>query len=154
MNEDAASLSRLHDLVAPAPTPWWPLAPGWYVVMAFAAIASIAVLWRARAHWRANAYRREALNELASTTTVAGVSELLRRTALVVAPRPEVASLAGAAWPAWLAERSPTPMPDGVSHVLANDVYRRQGSSDELAALRDFAASWIRGHTASKRVPA
>jgi hypothetical protein len=29
---DLTSLENLYDIVMPPPIPWWPLAPGWYVV--------------------------------------------------------------------------------------------------------------------------
>lgn len=154
MNEDAASLSRLHDLVEPPPPPWWPPAPGWWILGAFVTLAALWLLWRAWAHWRANAYRREALQELATADTVAGVSEVLRRTALVVAPRSSIASLTGAAWPAWLAEHAPSPMPDLVSRALTTEAYRPEASPKEISALREYAAEWIRGHAEVNRTTA
>ena len=142
--KDAADLSRLHDIVEPPPVAWWPPAPGWYVLIALALIAFGYLLIRAWSHWRANAYRREALRELAGADSVAAVSELLRRTALAFAPRSTLAELTGSQWPLWLAQRSPVAMPSEVSHTLTTDVYRPQAGN--LAALKAYAAVWIRRH--------
>lgn len=113
MNTDATSLDRLHDIVVPAAMSWWPPAPAWYWLMAFAAIA---ILWAAIAwfvRWQRDAYRREALAEwkrinllLAEPERrVAALSELaalLKRTAITVFPRAEVAALTGEAWRTFL----------------------------------------------------
>lgn len=103
----------LRDLHLPDPVGLWPLAPGWWFVLAVG--AGIA-LWLLRVAWRryrANAPRRFALRELAAIESsyrrhndavLLGkeLSELLRRSMLAYAPRAEVAGLTGEAWLAWL----------------------------------------------------
>jgi hypothetical protein len=109
MNSDAASLDKLHDIVAPAPVPWWPPAPGWFWVGALVAAALLAVLLRSIARWQHNRYRREALaaldrqeaalsNPQQRAAAIGELSELLKRTALTAYPRKKVAALTGAAW--------------------------------------------------------
>jgi hypothetical protein len=146
MNESATSLDGLHDLVLPPAVPWWPLAPGWFVVLALLIIGSILLSIRLVSRYRANAYRRAALRELASLEQPAAIAELLRRTALASAPRPVIAEMTGAAWLDWLAEQFPEPMPDTVREELTAGVYGRPVASHELIALRDYAARWIAGH--------
>ena len=141
---DAADLSRLHDIVEPSPVAWWPLAPGWYGLITLTALALGYLLLQAWSRWRANAYRREALRELEGADSVAAVSELLRRTALASTPRSTLAALTGSEWPLWLSERSPVVMPDEVKQSLTADIYRPQAGS--LAAVKAFAAAWIRRH--------
>jgi hypothetical protein len=146
MNDAATSLDRLHDLVLPPEVSWWPPAPGWYVVGGILVVIALFLVHRALKYWRANAYRRVALRELASANDPAGIAELLRRTALAVAPRPAIAGRTGAAWPDWLAAQCPEAMPDSVREQLAVGVYRRPAADCDLAALRDYAARWIRHH--------
>lgn len=111
--ELAAKLAALHDVVVPAPVPWWPPAPGAYAVAALAAAAVGWIGWRIFRRWRANAYRRVALRRLVSIRTeladparrafaLAELATLVRRAALHVAPRERVASLSGDAWVAFL----------------------------------------------------
>src|SRR5262245_52349452 len=106
MNDDSASLARLHDIVVPPAVGWWPPAPGWYWLLGFAVLAALALLLHGFAVWQRNRYRREALAELATLErqacdrktrdgVPAGISELLKRTALTAFPRPRVASLSG-----------------------------------------------------------
>ena len=146
MNAPATSLDRLHDLVLPPAVPWWPLAPGWYLVIALALVAVMWMTLRAWRQWQSNAYRREAARELASLESSAAIAELLRRTALAIAPRSVIAEKTGTAWLDWLTAQSPEPMPDTVRTQLTTGVYGLPAASEELSALRDYAACWITSH--------
>ena len=96
----------LRGLHLPETVGWWPLAPGWWLLIILAVIAAgwlIRAWLRQRAHAAA---RRKALRKLEESrsayayhgnpvTLGAEVSELLRRTMLAYAPRAEVAGLTG-----------------------------------------------------------
>jgi len=146
MNESATSLDRLHDLVLPPAVMWWPLAPGWYAVMALALLTAAWMMIRAWKRWQSNAYRREALRELASLESSAAIAELLRRTALAIAPRSVIAEKTGTTWLDWLAAHFPGPMPEIVRSQLSAGVYGPPAASDELSPLRDYATRWITSH--------
>ena len=146
MNPAPTSLEALHDIVLPAPVPWWPPAPGWYAVLALLALAAAWLARRAWRTWRADAYRRAALRELARARDAAAIAELLRRTALAVADRAVVARLTGAAWADWVAARSPAAMPPGVRTALTAGVYGPSDPGPEVDALREYAARWIACH--------
>lgn len=146
MNDSAASLDRLHDLALPPQVSWWPPAPGWYVLIALALAAAGWLAFRAWKHWRSNAYRRAALKELQSLDTPAAIAELLRRTALAIAPRPVVAELIGPAWPDWLTAESPEPMPEIVRTQLSAGIYQAPSANPDLAPLKTYATRWITRH--------
>jgi hypothetical protein len=146
MSDAPTSLDRLHDLVLPPAVPWWPLAPGWYAVMALALVAAAWMTLRAWRRRQANAYRREAMRELASLHSAEAIAELLRRTALAIAPRPEIAEKTGSAWLDWLVAQSPEPMPDRVCVQLTAGVYGPPAVSQDIDTLRDYAARWIALH--------
>jgi len=149
MNQDATSLERLHDLALPPEPAWWPLAPGWYVLLAFALVFALALLHRTWQRWRANGYRRAALRELESARGAAAIAEVLRRAALATAPRSEIAQLSGAPWADWLAGRCPEPLPESVRLQLTRGVYGRPGDSEDSGALHEYAAIWIDRHEAA-----
>jgi len=117
MEETALPLRDLH---LPEPVGWWPLAPGWWLlIIVFAAFLGY-VLYRAYRRYRHNAPRRFALGQLARfeseylahrnpVTLGKQLSELLRRGMLAYAERDEVAGLTGDAWLEWLDCGMPLP---------------------------------------------
>lgn len=147
MNEDAASLDRLHDIVLPPPVPWWPLAPGWYVLGVVVLLLLLALAFRAWLRRRRTAYRREALRSLRTANDVAEIAMLLRRTALAEFPREEIAVLHGDAWADWLSARSREPMPPLLRGQLTTGAYSADATTN-LEALRAWTARWIASHNA------
>ena len=117
MDEQALPLKDLH---LPEAIGWWPLAPGWWGVIAIVAAALAYLAWRWYRAWQFDAPRRYALRRLARLEAdylerrnpvelAQQLSELLRRAMLAYAPRDEVAGLTGDAWLAWLDEGLPVP---------------------------------------------
>ena len=110
-------LATLRDIHLPEPISWWPIAPGWYLLI-LVLIAVIAILvYFVRCSYRNGQAKRKALEllhryeqdyqrEANSQLTSLRVSELLRRVALVYFPREEVAGLRGEAWLAFLTRTS------------------------------------------------
>jgi hypothetical protein len=150
---DPGSLDRLHDIVAPSPVPWWPPAPGWYVLGAVGMTLLGVAAWAAVARWRRDRYRREALRELdrlpRDGKLVPALAELLKRTALVAFPRDRVAALTGGPWLRFLdATGSTTDFSTDPGTVFADVEYRpQQKLTDEQAArLIDVTRHWITGH--------
>jgi hypothetical protein len=148
MTPDPASLDRLHDLVLPPAVPWWPPAPGWYGVLFLLAFGVAWLAWRFWKRWRANGYRRAARRALTAAQSAPAIAELLRRTALAMAPRPVIAEMSGGAWLDWLSAQCPTPMPDGVRRLLTAGIYGRPAADPDLGVLRDYTARWIARHRA------
>jgi len=133
MDPQAIPLRGLH---LPEPVGWWPLAPGWWVLLAMLVIACglLVRAWlRRRAH---SAARRKALRQLEESRSAfvyhgnpvvlgAEVSELLRRAMLAYAPRSEVAGLTGEDWLAWLDRDLETPrFREGAGRCLLELPYR------------------------------
>ncbi len=149
MTDPSTSLDRLHDLALPAEVPWWPLAPGWYVVASILLLLVIIVLIRLWKRWRANAYRRAALRELAAAPDTTAIAAILRRTALAIAPRSLVSEKSGNAWVDWLAAQCRDTMPGEVRAQLTLGIYARPGIDGDFAALRAYAGRWVKHHRVS-----
>jgi hypothetical protein len=148
MNSDSASLANLRDIVMPPPVSWWPLAPGWWFLLAVASLFAVLALVHLGRRWRANAYRRAALHELRNAESVAVIAEVLKRAALAATPRTEAASLAGPDWIDWLAKTGGRPVPTAVSEALTIGVYADRGST-QISEVTAYAAEWIRSHKLS-----
>ena len=147
--QDAASLDNLRDIAEPVPVSWWPLAPGWWLVITLAILGLAAFGFRAWQRWKANAYRRAALAELQNASTDVDISAILKRTALCACPRINVASLVGDDWVRWLAETGGRQIPLGVSERLKAGVFREDSTSTR--ELSDFATRWIKFHKIEKQ---
>ena len=143
----------LRDLHLPEPISWWPLAPGWWVVIALVLIGLGYLLrqWlRARAR---GAARRYALRRLADieqayaehnnpVTFGASLSELLRRTMLAYAPRSNVAGLTGDEWLQWLDRDLAQPVfSNGPGRQLLDLPYRNPESDLPLADREKLVAA-------------
>ena len=145
-------LDQLHDFYQPAPPSWRPQTIGWYVLFV---IAGALLLWLAihlLRRWRENRYRREALSELARTN-VAGLSALLKRTALSAWPREEVASLSGAAWLKFLSDSAHKPLFEKEPENRIEDLAFSSStlSSEDESELRNAASIWIKHHIPPRR---
>jgi hypothetical protein len=136
--DPSANLANLRDIAVPEPPPFWPPAPGVWVLLIVAAalISALAILlWR---RWTDNAYRRAGIALLEDARTTRDVNIVLKRVALAVFPRPEVAQLYGDDWSAFLDASSP-----GVRFA---GVERRPDDAEATRELRSQAGTWIRRH--------
>lgn len=115
--DESQLLAKLHDIKLPAPTGWWPMAPGWIVLITlffFSLVISSYFLLSRWANGRAKsqalrllkiyyqAYQHDGNAQIACIR----LSELLRRVALVYFPRVQVAGLHGEAWVTFLVQNA------------------------------------------------
>ncbi len=136
---DPTDLSNLRDIVVPPAVPFWPPAPGWWVVGAACAIAAGFAIAAAVRHWRRNAYRREALRAL-ETADGRDISRVLKRAALAAFPREQVASLNGAAWLAFLDRTGGTAFAGTALLALT------YGGAGDRGAVVAQARRWLLSH--------
>jgi hypothetical protein len=158
---DTGSLQNLNDIVLPGPVPWWPLAPGWYVLFAVLAVALVYLAgrwWNARSQ---NRYRRQALAELAAirrdqnTGSLQQLPVLVKRAALAAWPREQVASLNGPAWHRFLdASAGGGQFGAGAGATLDRLAYRThrtdEHSQEDLEQVLAAAEFWLKHHAAQK----
>lgn len=142
----------LRDLHLPEPVGWWPLAPGWWLLLL---LVVAGLVWFARSYYLRRsraAARRYALRRLQSCCDAYGqhgsavqlgseLSELLRRTMLAYAPRADIAGLTGEEWLAWLDQDLERPhFSEGDGRPLVEWPYRDPETTidrSDVAALVD-----------------
>lgn len=119
------ALEQLRDLHLPQPPGLWPLASGWWLVVASVCLAAVLLAMRLyRAHRRRRPFRaasraldellaRARLQQLSSRDFADSVNELLKRALVHGANRLDAAPLTGAAWL------------DYLDAVVARDVFSR-----------------------------
>jgi len=152
VNPAPDALAALRDIHLPAPVPFWPPAPGWWVVAALALLAGLGLaLWlRARRRSPRRAARQE-LDALARTfaegrdvaSLAQDLSALLRRVALARFPREEVAALHGARWLEFLERSGRGGFPRDVAEALEAALYRRAQPDASEARGREQAERWL-----------
>lgn len=156
---NADPLAQLKDIHLPTPIGWWPLAPGWYVIIALIILISIFIFYCIyKNHRDAKAknyalillmnYQKEYEKEQNVALTSARISELLRRVALVYYPREDVASLHGEDWLHFLNETGKEIDFNLVKNMLLDAPFKTNQIMD-LNPLFNTAQLWIK----QRRVP-
>jgi hypothetical protein len=150
----------LRDIHLPSEVGFWPLAPGWWLLMVALAVAAFFVLrW-----WRRGTTQRYCLSQLDAIEKrfasegdarqlVSDVSTLLRRVCLTYLPRERVASLTGKAWrDALMSLAGPRgALPDKVAWQIVHGPYN-PAEPVEPDALLGHTRRWVRSlpHTRVK----
>jgi len=146
----------------PQPVPWWPPAPGWYVTGGIIFLLLTWISWRIYTRWRSNAYRRISIKELGSIrnnihsdqleASLRALSKLVKRTALTVWHREQVASLTGSEWLRFLDKTGNTDVfTKGDGHLLAEVGYVKKQklanlSNKQITSLLNITEKWIVEH--------
>lgn len=150
-------LSGLRDIHMPVPPDWWPPAIGWWLVLIGVMVVLILgglgyLYWYTRP-------RQYALRTWAATykTTrdpvvlARALSALLKRLALMIYPREQVAALAAEAWEAFLQQTVGDTLSDSQRHLIAFAVFMPPGAlpaesaSDLYVAGRRAIGQLMRG---------
>jgi hypothetical protein len=163
-SSDPASLQNLNDIVLPAAVGWWPLASGWYILLGLILITLTWFGYRSTRSWIYNRYRRAALSELQllenrinnpdeRDANLRQLPVLLKRTALSVYPRSQVASLSGKDWYQFLNSTLKKPSFSEATASTLNSVSYSAGelsdvSSQATKALLVASRSWLKHHQA------
>lgn len=158
MQSQASPLDQLADIHLPDSVSWWPLAPGWWILLALIIVTAIGFfIWRLRK--QQNHYRVVAQQELAAiyahyqqshdaANYLHGLSVLLRRTALTAYPRSFNASIKGNDWLNWLDSVCPAlkeKFSGELGQILLSSAYQKNPQID-AASLQLLCADWIDQH--------
>ncbi|MGY8813907.1 MAG: DUF4381 domain-containing protein [Gammaproteobacteria bacterium] len=157
----------LRDIHLPDGLSFWPLAYGWWILIAVIVITAIIafILYRRnqRARISAITLAREEFTRITSEyqksnetlKLVKEISILLRRLSISLFPRTEVASLTGEEWLAYLDRYvSGAPFTEGQGRMLVDAPYRQNVDSEELDTLIHQCHNWIESVSRTKGKPA
>jgi Domain of unknown function (DUF4381) len=148
-------LANLNPLREPAAIGWWPLAPGWWILLAVVLVAAAGLAWWLYRRQRQNRYRRLALRALQSiqsdfqqsgdvTACVTAVNALLKNVALQAYPRNEVAQAHGQQWLDFLNSTARGNV--SFDSAFAGAQYRPLATDLPAERFCQQAAAWIQGH--------
>lgn len=143
----------LRDIHLPDPVGWWPLAPGWWLLVALMLAVFAVLIWNWRRQKRGEHALELALYELERLQGKYGantkdllreLSVLLRRVAISQFGRQQVSGLTGAAWVKFLDDKAGKQLFGGkLAHLLTEMPYRPETQA-ETAALLKAIRYWIR----------
>ncbi|MDQ1184475.1 DUF4381 domain-containing protein [Agrobacterium larrymoorei] len=139
-------LAQLRDIHLPQPIGWWPLAPGWWALIALVCILSVVALVWIRIRRRSARFlalrELEAIKPDRQDEFLAQISSLLRRVARRRSAGADV--LTGEAWSAFLMQGK-YGMSSNSATLLATGPYGPPANENfEPEALRAETATWIR----------
>lgn len=153
-------LRQMRDIQGLDSIGYWPLAPGWWLLLILLVLALMLVLWlwprlmggQPRAPWRGDAARRlrqlrQRLDGDDPRQLAADLSELLRRIAMARCGRDGCAGLHGDAWLAWLRQHDPKGFDwPNRGRLLLELPYAPSGTAhaSDLAPLIQAAQAWVR----------
>jgi Domain of unknown function (DUF4381) len=156
-----ATALPLRDIHLPEPISWWPLAPGWWLLLTLAVLAVVAFVllrrWHQRKRRRQRVFEQLSLIESAWTEhrdalqLVRELSVLMRRAGISLYPRRDTASLTGDDWLAWLDGTSTHKgFSDGAGRLLAKAPYANSldAEASDIEALIALCRNWLRANTA------
>jgi hypothetical protein len=135
-NVPADALAKLKDIHLPSAVSWWPLAPGWWILLALFLVMLVLVIYlyiRSQRKTSQEIIIEQSLQifyqlqqqSLTPKILIMELSELLRRTAISLYGRDEVANLAGDDWLRFLNKHGSTKaFTEGVGRALAEQPYR------------------------------
>ena len=152
-------LANLHPLREAIPIGWWPLATGWWLLIAIALLCMVGLVYVLVKRYRANAYRRRGLAQLQTlrqqfleqenaSQYVAQTNALLKSVALISYPRREVAASNGRQWLAFLNDRMSSTEQFHSDFVTA--AYSKTCPDMDMDQMHRAARAWIRRHEVAR----
>jgi hypothetical protein len=154
--QGAEWLAQLRDIHAAPPAPWWPPAPGWWVLAAVACVALVLAMRLAAQSWRRRQRRRRLDRWLSAIQAqadpvaapqdfIAGINRLLKLVAIRAFPEHGCRRLQGPDWTEFLQRQLDGFPGREVLAVLASGPYQPQPEFDAAMVTR-AAREWIRRH--------
>jgi hypothetical protein len=141
-------LKDFGDIVLPADLSWWPLQPGWWIVLALLLVVIVIFSWRRYQRWRRDAYRRAAIAALSSLDDLRDMNAILKRAAARAYPVEQTQTLWGEQWIDYLNRKMERPCFSGDDVARFNSLLVAPEANwpQDLDGLRDRVLVWLQHH--------
>jgi flagellar biogenesis protein FliO len=144
----------LKDIHLPEAIGWWPPAIGWWLLAVLIVLLIVFLYWLYKRLTRKTAIKTAKKNlsiikenpALDNNQKLRDLSMLVRRAAISVSPRAEVASLTGQQWLAFLDKSvKGAPFSEGCGQLLTEAPYRNtQPTEQEISQLISLCEDWLK----------
>ena len=151
----ADPLSQLRSIHLPEPISWWPLAPGWWILIAISLVLITWLIFVTHQNYKKQLYRRQALLELKQITNIYTPEKqaqqawlLLKQTVDSAYPDQNASALSLAELLSFLHKNCSKPVFSQADSPLGELLYARSSSIDQ-STIEQFMAdvtTWIKHH--------
>lgn len=151
----------LKDIHLPDAIGWWPPAMGWWLLAILIPLLCFSLFWFYKRVTRKTAVKtaKKLLLSIKQDTQATDqdkliqLSALVRRVAISLSPRQEVASLTGHAWLSHLDNSvTGTPFTQGEGHVLADAHYKKiSDTALDIPSLIKVCEGWLKAQKQNKK---
>jgi len=145
-------LKDFGEIVMPEDIAWWPIQPGWWVLLSIILITLGWYLYRRYRHWKRNAYRRLALKQLSTMTSLRDMNGILKHAAVAAFPAEPIADLWGSEWIEYLNTKTRVPCfagGDGDRYQLLL-TQPQDNWPDDISQLQGRTKAWLEQHQEAK----
>jgi len=154
--ESVGEISRqLRDIHLPEPVSWWPLSLFTWASIAIVLLMLVMFVVFLLHRGYARKPSSIALSELdtcyskwcnteCKVSYLQNCSAILKRLALSISKRKEVANLSGEAWVIWLNQQGTKSLTETTKHTLSTDCYTPSPAAD-IPQLHNDLVQWIKG---------
>lgn len=135
----------IHDIVESPLTSVWPLAWGWWLLIALTVALLTSAIWMLLRHHRRQAAKRSGLRYLQQPQqSLSTVNQLAKRLALAYFPTQQVAPLQGAGWHQFLIATYPPSGQQTFSQQLTpyTDMQYQPVTDEQVDAYRQLILDW------------
>ena len=147
-------LAQLKDIHTPDPVSWWPLAPGWWAIIAASVILLALLAYWLKKRQNARRYRVQAAAELhalrkaqlSNSHFIERVNAILKRVAIQSDKTHKPGHLSGYAWLEYLDQtftKSSNEFCEGAGQALGDAAYQANPELEQQAVL-NLARRWVK----------
>jgi len=148
-----ASLDNLNDIIVPEAVGFFPLAPGWVIVILLIFALLLHFLLQAYKGYKRSLYKREALKEIESYSKenreeMIALVTLAKRVAIAAYGRKQVAKFSGEKWWDFMEQHSKVKIGKELRVELTDLLYStpKQDDISQYRVVKDLVILWIRTH--------
>jgi hypothetical protein len=141
-------LKDFGDIILPKSLSWWPIQPGWWVVITLILLFLFIYGYRRYRHWQRNAYRRDALGRMDALSNLTEMNNIIKKAAEKAFPSEKISYLWGQQWVDFLNSKTKNPCfsdDDGTLFVSLLTAPKNKWPAN-IDTLRDRVYLWLVQH--------